>query len=403
MQIRPNPHPPTFHTLVIGAGLIGAAAARHLSARVADVAVVGPDEPADWQHHDGVFASHYDSGRITRRLSRDRLWARLAADAVGGYRALEQAGGVPFYNPVGCLTAAPHDADYLAAVTAVGDELGVAYERYASAAALAAAHPGVVVSAECAGVFEPAPAGIIDPRALIRAQLTVAQRQGATLIRATARAVQPDAAGVRVTTDDGAVLRAERVLVAAGAFSNGYGLLAQPLALRVKSETIVLARVSEAEAARLRALPAVLYEIDSPVLDEIYCLPPLRYPDGAFYIKMGCNTVADRTLPDVAAMRAWMMHGDSDGMLPALRAALAALLPGVAVEQWRSGRCLVTYTPHGYPFIDQLGERLFVATGGNGHAAKCSDTLGRLAARRVLGEWEAGFSQEAFQARLAAG
>ncbi|MEM7335427.1 MAG: hypothetical protein AAF490_25335, partial [Chloroflexota bacterium] len=45
---------------------------------------------------------------------------------------------------------------------------------------------------------------------------------------------------------------------------------------------------------------------------------------------------------------------------------------------------IVTYTPSGYPTIDQLptdeNGRLFVATGGNGTGAQGSDTLGRLAA-----------------------
>ncbi len=34
-----------FDYLVIGKGLIGSAAARHLSARASSVAIIGPDEP----------------------------------------------------------------------------------------------------------------------------------------------------------------------------------------------------------------------------------------------------------------------------------------------------------------------------------------------------------------------
>ena len=49
---------------VIGRGMIGAAAARHLSKMGHDVALIGPDEPADFSRHDGVFGSHYDEGRI---------------------------------------------------------------------------------------------------------------------------------------------------------------------------------------------------------------------------------------------------------------------------------------------------------------------------------------------------
>jgi sarcosine oxidase len=35
------------------------------------VVVLGPDEPAHRAAHTGVFASHYDEGRITRVVDRD--------------------------------------------------------------------------------------------------------------------------------------------------------------------------------------------------------------------------------------------------------------------------------------------------------------------------------------------
>ena len=59
-----------FDFVVVGKGMMGAAAARHLAMTGATVALVGRGEPADWQKHDGVFASHYDSGRITRTIRR---------------------------------------------------------------------------------------------------------------------------------------------------------------------------------------------------------------------------------------------------------------------------------------------------------------------------------------------
>lgn len=53
----------TFDFVVVGKGMMGAAAARYLALSGARVALVGPDEPADRTTHDGVFASHYDNGR----------------------------------------------------------------------------------------------------------------------------------------------------------------------------------------------------------------------------------------------------------------------------------------------------------------------------------------------------
>ena len=56
--------------IVIGRGLVGSAAGRHLSALTDGVVVLGPDEPTDRAAHTGVFASHYDEGRITRVSTR---------------------------------------------------------------------------------------------------------------------------------------------------------------------------------------------------------------------------------------------------------------------------------------------------------------------------------------------
>jgi sarcosine oxidase len=83
-----------------------------------------------------------------------------------------------------------------------------------------------------------------------------------------------------------------------------------------------------------------------------------------------------------------------------MRQALETIIPGLRAEAYATKRCLVTYTPHGKPFIDRLGGRLFVATGGNGSSAKCADTLGRLAAELVLaGEWRSAvYDRELFRA-----
>ncbi len=72
-----------FRYAVVGCGLMGAAAARHLANMTEGVALIGPSEPADKAHHRGVFASHYDEGRITRTIDPDPVWARLARNSIG--------------------------------------------------------------------------------------------------------------------------------------------------------------------------------------------------------------------------------------------------------------------------------------------------------------------------------
>jgi sarcosine oxidase len=81
-----------------------------------------------------------------------------------------------------------------------------------------------------------------------------------------------------------------------------------------------------------------------------------------------------------------------------MTAALHSIISSLRAASVRAQRCLITYTTHGKPYIDQIAERVFVATGGNGSSAKCSDTLGWLAAQLVLGQPWGAFERDAFRA-----
>ena len=283
-----------FDYLVIGKGLFGAAAVKYLSRDAERVAVIGPDEPADLLSHDGVFASHYDQGRLAGRLGRGPLWTALADQSIRAYRQIEARSGIRFYTPAGRLhaPAASVDADYAA-------EMAAAYDldvQHLNAGDLQTTFPYLRFPGARDGLFEDEPAGYINPRALIKAQLAIAKKQGAAVIREIVTAVEPAVDHLRVRTKEGNVYQARKVLIAAGAFSNFIHLAGGekwPLPLRLKTETILLAETPGSEALRLRDMPAVTYEIESPVLGEIYLLPPLLYPDGRYYVKMGCDTAAD--------------------------------------------------------------------------------------------------------------
>jgi glycine/D-amino acid oxidase-like deaminating enzyme len=377
-----------FGYIVIGKGLMGSAAARYLSGW-GETAVIGPDEPANWQTHPGVFASHYDQGRITRRLSKDVVWSELAQAAIAQYPTLEAASGISFHGPSGGLYVAPDPNDaYFQLADGWGQQQGVNCARL-SPAERQARFPFLDFPAGWPALWEGPPAGYINPRDLIEAQLAGARQQGATVIGETAVTLHRDANSVRVVTDAGQTCRADKVLLATGAFSNCFDLLPRPLPLRVKSEIIILAEVGEAEVERLAGMPTVIYEIESDVLNDIYLLPPIRYPDGRFYLKMGCNTAVDQTLTTLAEMRRWMIAGESDRMLAPMRAALQSIIPDLRANSFQTKRCLITYTPHGKPYIDALQPgRLYAVTGGNGSSAKSSDSLGRMAAELMHeGHW----------------
>lgn len=387
-----------FDYIVIGKGLMGAAAARYLSQMTAKVAVIGPDEPDDVATHPGVFASHYDQGRITRKISNDAVWSALSMRALEQYPYLQRRSGIHFHEPVGCLFVAPPAAPYFSQVMETAERFNVDYVVHGSPAERQSAHPTLHFPEQFASFYEPAPAGYINPRDLIRAQLKVATAQGTRTVREVVTAVEQTSEGAIVTTESGQVYWTRNVLVAAGAFTNVHNLLPEKLSLRIKTETTLLVRLAESEVARLQVMPTVIYQIESPTLDSIYMLPPIRYPDGSYYVEFGCNTKQDWWPETLQEMRDWIIAGDSDTVMAAMKAAMQAILPELQAEAYESKRCLVTYTPRGKPFIDQVSEHVYVVTGGNGSSVKSSDTLGWLAANLMqTGTFPAGFKREDFK------
>ena len=97
----------TYDIAIIGKGLMGSAALRHLTLAFPElnVCVIGPDEPQERKSHQGVFASHYDQGRITRILDPSQIWGQLARESIQRYAEIEAMSGLRFHHRAGCLRA----------------------------------------------------------------------------------------------------------------------------------------------------------------------------------------------------------------------------------------------------------------------------------------------------------
>ncbi|MEQ9813912.1 MAG: FAD-dependent oxidoreductase [Azospirillaceae bacterium] len=367
---------------VVGRGLIGAAAARHLGLMGHEVALIGPQEPADLARHDGVFGSHYDEGRITRVLEAHPFWRRANAASIARYGEIRAASGVDFYREAGALHLGADDGGEVAELTAIAAAEGIDCET-CDAAELRARFPFLGIRPGMRGCFEPRNAGHISPRRLVTAQTIAATRAGALVIHEPALAISENRSGVTIRTRSGEV-EAGGVLVAAGGHTQS--LLGRALGLTVYARTVALFRLGAAEAARLAAMPSM--RCFGPRGADPYILPPIVYPDGGTWLKLGGDPV-DRILDGEAAIRDWFRSGGSSAVADALEAQLLARLPGLAVEERRVVPCMTTFSRSGLPTIGPLSRRVTIATGGCGKAAKCSDELGRLAALALLGEVQA--------------
>jgi methionyl-tRNA synthetase len=392
-----------FEYAVIGKGLFGAAAARHLSSVSGNIAVIGPDEPAELSTHTGVFASHYDQGRLQRHMSRNLVWAILSHRAYREYADIEARSGIQFYFPVDSVHLAPRSKDsvFVEAAAETARQLHISCTMVQDSRAVTERFPMLSFPHDSHGYIEHAPAGYTNPRDMIRAQLAISTGRGATVVRKEVMRVDDRGDHVAITTADGHSVQARRALITAGAYCNSFDLLRRKLAMRVKSEIIILARVSERERERLTGMPSMIYELEQPPLETIYMLPPIRYPDGHTYLKMGCNTEFDRYLSSPEEKGAWVRNGDSDLPRAAMEGVMRSILPGLALEAVETKRCLITYTTEMWPYIDQVeGDRVFLATGGNGMGAKASAAIGQIAAEMMIhGRWVDELDHCHFRAR----
>ncbi|WP_210340437.1 FAD-binding oxidoreductase [Bradyrhizobium sp. CCBAU 51753] len=364
---------------VIGRGLIGAAAARHLSKMGHEVALIGPDEPADFAHHDGVFGSHYDEGRITRWFDPHPFWRQMNRAALSRYDEILAESGVEFYREAGALHVGRSDSRD---VTSVGDICaadGIPCEAYQDAR-LAERFPYLRSTAAMLGYFEPRDAGYISPRRLVRAQTIAAQRAGARVIAEPALGISESGSGVTIRTRSGDV-EAERVLVAAGGHTQS--LLGRSLGFTVYARTVALFRLDAAEVQRLAGMPSM--RCIGPKGDNPYILPPIAYPDGQTWLKLGGDPV-DIPLESEADIKDWFRSGGTVAVADRLQEQILARIRDLRFEERRVVPCMTTFGNTGLPCIGPLSARVTVAFGCYGKSAKCSDELGRLGGMALLGE-----------------
>ncbi len=363
---------------VIGAGMIGAAAAHHLAQAGQDVVLIGPPEPQDKAAHNGVFASHYDEGRITRGLDPWPFWSKASRASIARYRQIEAASGLRFFHEVGSVMAGAEDSSFIQRLVQVQQQDDLPCDLLRGDT-LAARLPYFDFPSGTLALHETRGAGHINPRLMVRAQILLAQKAGARLVPDIVRGLDETAQGVIIHTDNGPV-QSHQVLVAAGGFSNM--VLPDPLPLTVYARTILLAELDPAEAARLADMPSLIWL--EPDGHDPYLLPPIRYPDGKVYLKLGGDLV-DRVLPDTAAICDWFRSGGNPQVGQMLEQQLRQRLPGLRLVSSQVQPCVTSFTPQNIPALARLGPRLSVAVGGCGRAAKCSDEIGRLGAELALG------------------
>ena len=144
---------------------------------------------------------------------------------------------------------------------------------------------------------------------------------------------------------------------------------------------MTLFEVDASEAARLAGMPSLVLRMADG--RDPYMLPPIRYPDGRLYVKLGGDP--DDKVVQRDQIADWFRSCGSAGVAAFQTALIREILPDLEVVATRTEPCVTTFTRGDRPLIGPVSQRIAVATAGCGRGAKCSDELGRLGAEAVAG------------------
>jgi len=360
--------------IIVGAGAVGAAAARRAGEAGARTLVLEFAVPG---HDKG---SSHGPGRIFRHAYFEHPdYVPLLRHATARIEQLEDEEGVELLHRCGVLLMGDERSDVVTRSIDAASRWNVEIETL-DGWTLSRRFPWFDLSPwrSVRGVFE-RNAGLVRPEKVIAASLASATRRG-VVVRLATRVLSVGERGmtVTVTTDEG-TFTARHAIVAAGAWTSK---LVPELERHLRVTRQVQAWVApNAGAHAVSLLPCWLLD-RGPDAPAIYGLAPdplgtgtfAEFPKVAFH---GSDILVD---PDVGADPV----GDED--IHALLGVYRAKAPTLAGKVVSASTCLYTMSPDGNFLVGRTPhhKRIHVAAGLSGHGFKLAPTLGDALAESAL-------------------
>ena len=337
--------------VVVGAGVMGSAAARALAKSGKKVVLL---EQFRLGHKRG---SSHGRARIFRFSYPDPMYVAMAQESLEMWRDLEREAGTEIVRTTGGLDVGPHIADNAAAL----EECGAAYERLGPTD-VSKRFPNISVPADTPVLFQP-DAGVIAADIAIASFITSAMDGSADVHedRQVIR-IQPKASSVVVRTPGGD-FEADSVVVTAGAWAKKLlATIGIDLPVRPTRETVSYFHMDHG------ATPTFV-EWGDP---SIYALPSFKQG-----IKVGEHIAGPTADPDeeqpintesVERVKRWMQER----------------FPNAEPEPHLSETCFYTNTED-ERFILERHDNVIVGSACSGHGFKFAPLIGKRLADLVLG------------------
>jgi sarcosine oxidase len=332
--------------IVLGLGGMGSAAAYHLAGRGLRVLGLEQFTPA---HDRG--SSHGGTRIIRKAYFEDPAYVPLLLRAYELWRQLDPS----LLRITGGLMLSRAEEPVFAGALASAREHGLAHQVL-DAGALRRGYPSLRVADDLMGLYE-ADAGALLPEACVRAHLDGAAARGADL-RFGVRVAGWEPGAVRLET--GEVLRAPRLVVAAGAWARD--LLGLPL--RIERQWVMWVPPMAPD------LPVFIWAVGSGVARDIYGIPDV---DGRGY-KVAFHHGGATIDPDPPRRPV------APEEVAALREVLRAHIPALDAEPLATSTCMYANTPDEHFAIGLRAPGVAVAAGFSGHGFKFCSVVGEILA-----------------------
>lgn len=355
-----------FNVIVIGAGVMGSAAAYHLAKDGQRVLLIERFEIAH------TLGSSHGESRIFRFAYNNPDYARLAMQSYPHWRALEADSGEQLLEVVGGLDLA-HEPAHHPDVDAVADALtqvGGRFERL-DAAQIGARYPQWRLGDAAIAVFSP-DSGFLRATRCVQAMVAQAAKHGATVREREAVNVIDPGRPVEVVTDAGRY-RADKLIITGGAWINELiRYVGLQLPVRIEQEQVTyFAPLRNAERFQRGRFPIFIHW-RSPI--PAYGFPMIDKPG----VKIGFHHEGYLVDPNAPRMT---RDETTQRVLDYAR----AHLPDAAGAPFEPTACLYTTTPDEDFVIDFAPDfdNVVICSACSGHGFKFGAGVGRALADLV--------------------
>lgn len=258
----------SLRVAIVGAGIMGLAAARSLALAGADVAVFEAAEASCHPH-----GGSHGKARITRLTYGEVDYCRLAERSYAAWDRIAEAWGEPLYRIVGGVDISLSGPDAFEGYRSALGAAGIDFEEW-DATTTQIKCPQITLPNGAASLYQ-------SETAVLHADLCAAALEAqavgtGALIRFSAKVdhIAPQHAGVDLTSH-GATERFDKVVLCAGADMRSWAAsLGTGLKLTFSNEQVSYFNASDRGAHHADAMPILIFHLGSNVLSSVF--PILR-------------------------------------------------------------------------------------------------------------------------------